>query len=263
MRFEFGKNWSAYVKDHLTDDAIATATAHLSRFLGMTELSGRSFLDVGCGSGVHALAALKLGCSRVVAFDFDSNSVETSRTVLSRSAGRNWSLHQGSILDKNFVSSLGTFDVVFSWGVLHHTGNMWEALENAARCVSPGGYLYIALYEKETSLGKRASFWMMLKKFYNRSGWITRRCLGSLYILAHALQLILNRHNPLTYICNYRGTTRGMNYITDVRDWLGGWPMEFASINEVIKRMCQQGEYTLSNLTFGEANTEYLFRKAK
>jgi SAM-dependent methyltransferase len=261
MRYKFGENWSSYAKEHLNDEAVTTATDHLTKFLGIGSLSGLSFLDIGCGSGVHALGALNLGCERLVAFDYDPDSVQTTRSVLERSERRNWALHQGSILDRAFVSSLGTFDVVYSWGVLHHTGNVWEALENAVSCVSPGGYLYIALYEREMHRGRKASFWLKIKKAYNRGGWIRRRIMEGLYVLSHCSCLILQGTNPLKFIRNYGRGSRGMDYLTDVRDWLGGWPMEFVSINDVFRKLSLDGCCTLRNLRFGEANTEYLFQR--
>ena len=150
---------------------------------------------------------------------------------------------------------------MYSWGVLHHTGSVWEALENAVSCVSPGGYLYIALYEREMHRGRKASFWLKVKRAYNRGGWMMRRALEGLYILAHCSSLILQGVNPLKFIRNYSRDSRGMNYLTDVRDWLGGWPMEFVSINDVFQTLCLKGSYSLRNLRFGEANTEYLFQK--
>jgi SAM-dependent methyltransferase len=261
MRFGFGRNWKNYVKNHLSDQAVNTTAIHLANFLGTDNLSGFSFLDIGCGSGVHALAALNLGCERLVAFDLDPESVETSRSVLEHTNTIKWALHQGSVLDLDFVSSLGTFDIVYSWGVLHHTGDVWKALENAASCVAPGGQLYIALYEREIPQGRNGAFWLRVKELYNRGGFITRMALEAICILYHWLSLILQGVNPIRFVKNYSQESRGMNYITDVRDWLGGWPMEFVSINDVFRKFCLEGNFILRNLRFGEANTEYLFQK--
>ena len=74
------------------------------------------------GICIHSLCFHKLGARRVVSIDVDRNSVEATRS-LHASAGRpwNWEVHEGSILDERFIGGLGTFDTVYSWGVLHHT----------------------------------------------------------------------------------------------------------------------------------------------
>ena len=91
-----------------------------------------TFLDVGCGSGLHSPAALTAGAKRIVSFDLDSDSVETSRRLWELvGKPKNWVICQGSILDHEFVTTLEPADIVYSWGVLHHTGDMWTALRYA------------------------------------------------------------------------------------------------------------------------------------
>src|SRR5262245_49739774 len=124
--FEFGKNWESY-SNLISDEQVAEAVAGLRRLAG-GDLSGKRFLDIGCGSGLHALAALRLGASEVVAIDIDGNSVATTRKVLQRYAdGKSWQAFEKSVFEAD-VGQLGTFDVVYSWGVLHHTGDMYRAL---------------------------------------------------------------------------------------------------------------------------------------
>ncbi len=53
-----------------------------------------------------------------------------------------------------------------------------------------------------------------------------------------------------------------MSYMTDVRDWLGGWPMEYADDQQVIATMKAKHGFTLSNISTGEACTEFLFVRA-
>src|SRR5438309_4149357 len=64
-RFTFGKNWSDYVAKYYSPERLRTAQGHLLEFLKLDNLNGRSFLDIGCGSGLHSLAAWRSGSSSV------------------------------------------------------------------------------------------------------------------------------------------------------------------------------------------------------
>src|SRR5690242_2119540 len=161
-RFEFGKNWAAFLSV-LNDDRIAIARQSLSEKLG--SLQGKTFLDIGCGSGLFSLSAAKLGASRIVSIDFDPQSVACARELKRRyfPAMDSWEIAQGSVLDDAFLATLGTFDVVYIWGVAHHTGNMWKALGNLPPLVGPGGQLYTAIYNDQ---GLRSRVWTAVKRLY-------------------------------------------------------------------------------------------------
>ena len=130
--------------------------------LGGGDLNGKRFLDIGCGSGLHALAALRLGASEVVALDIDSDSVATTRRLLeSRASGQRWSTLEASVFDLQ-PQMLGLFDVVYSWGVLHHTGDMYRALRAAAALLAPDGRFLFALYRRT----RMCWFWKLEKRWY-------------------------------------------------------------------------------------------------
>src|SRR6266496_6740116 len=116
-RFAFGKNWKSFLTN-LDETRIAEAERSLREMLQLDDLLGKSFLDVGSGSGIFSLAARRLG-ARVHSFDYDPESVACTAELKRRyfSNDSNWTIEEGSVLDEEYMLSLGQFDVVYSWGV--------------------------------------------------------------------------------------------------------------------------------------------------
>lgn len=231
--FEFGKNWKAYSRK-IDQGRIDSAIKDLTK-LFPEGLAGKMFLDIGCGSGLHSLAALKLGAVSVTAIDLDEESVETTKAVLTQFAPQaNWKADVVSIFDAS-PQTLGTFDVVYSWGVLHHTGDMWRAIERAGALVEPGGRFAIAIYEATPF----DSVWKVEKKLYAHAPrpmqWLLRQ-----FYMAALLARVSLRENPVAYVRNY-ARLRGMDFSHDAHDWLGGHPYETASAHDLIARVCAQG----------------------
>jgi 2-polyprenyl-6-hydroxyphenyl methylase/3-demethylubiquinone-9 3-methyltransferase len=230
-RFEFGKNWKDFLR-FLTPERIAEAQKSLAAMLGRESLAGKTFLDIGCGSGLFSLAARKMGAS-VRSFDYDPDSVACCQKLKETffPGDNEWSVESGSVLDKAFLEGLGRFDVVYSWGVLHHTGSMWEAIENAAARVKPEGLFYIAIYNDQ---GWKSSVWTALKKTYNRLPPSLRWVFAdTLFVLAYGgfifkYTILLKPWIPLSDIWNYR-KRRGMKVRQDWKDWIGGYPFEVAT----------------------------------
>jgi 2-polyprenyl-6-hydroxyphenyl methylase/3-demethylubiquinone-9 3-methyltransferase len=106
------------------------------------DFQGKSFLDIGSGSGLFSLAARRLG-AKVHSFDYDPQSVSCTKELKQRyfPNDSDWTIGQGSVLDVDYIKSLGKFDIVYSWGVLHHTGALWQALDNASLPVVDRGTL--------------------------------------------------------------------------------------------------------------------------
>lgn len=148
-RFGFGKNWLNFFRI-VDEERISAAEKSLQQLLGLQDLTGKRFLDIGSGSGLFSLAARRLGAD-VYSFDFDPDAVACTQEMKHRYAPGpdHWTIRQGSAIDKEFLGSLGQFDVVYSWGVLHHTGSLWEALDNIHSSVAPGGLLSLALYNDQ------------------------------------------------------------------------------------------------------------------
>jgi 2-polyprenyl-6-hydroxyphenyl methylase/3-demethylubiquinone-9 3-methyltransferase len=222
--FEFGENWSEFEK--LIDERrIARARAGLNKLV--PDLRDKTFLDIGSGSGLHALAAIQLGARRVLAVDIDENSVATTQRVLAKHAGsRSWTAAQRSVFELR--PEQGTFDVVYSWGVLHHTGDMWKAIDVAASLVAPGGVLAIAIYARTPA----CRLWKAEKAFYSRAPLAVQWAMRQLYSAAFLAGQTLKRRNPVAYVRNYV-ELRGMEFSTDMHDWLGGYPYESARYDEL------------------------------
>lgn len=229
--FHFGKNWQAYLAGHFSEQALHTSTESLRRFVG-SSLTGKTVVDVGCGSGIHSLGALMLGAERVVSFDADPASVEGTRQLKAKLApNSNWEILQGSMLDEEFVRSLGTFDMVYCWGVAHHTGALWKALDTIQALVREHGLLYIAIYNTvEGRFG--SSWWHFVKKTYNHVPRSLQKLMEWGYIAFSILGLLVRLRNPFAFMKKYRDK-RGMELTTDLVDWLGGYPYEHAKVEEV------------------------------
>ena len=148
ISFSFGENWEDYLKT-VSAAEIERAKLDIQNWLGDSAVAGKSVLDIGSGSGIHSYCYHKLGATSLFSFDYDRSSVSaTSKIWHKADEPDNWKVSHGSILDKDFLNSIGQFDIVYSWGVLHHTGSMWEAIENSLSLVAPNGKLWIALYSK-------------------------------------------------------------------------------------------------------------------
>jgi 2-polyprenyl-6-hydroxyphenyl methylase/3-demethylubiquinone-9 3-methyltransferase len=234
------------------DTRIRQAEESLATMLRLPTLVGKSFLDIGSGSGLFSLAARRLG-ARVHSFDFDAESVSCAAELRRRyfPGDLEWTVEQGSVLDATYMHRLGTFDIVYSWGVLHHTGRMWEAVDAACERVAVGGKLFIALYN---DLGTRTVRWRHIKKVYNRLPAFARPAFTLAAMLPQEFKDFARAAaagRPGRYFAlwhQYNG--RGMNRWRDMVDWVGGYPYEVAT-PEAVFEFCRQRGFTLTNLRCG------------
>ncbi len=264
-RFAFGQNWTRFLSI-LNDDRIRAAEHSLREMLRCPDLKGRRFLDIGSGSGLFSLAARRLG-AEVRSFDYDLQSVACTNELRRRyfPDDPQWQVGRGSALDETFLDSLGTFDVVYSWGVLHHTGDMWRALDLARRPVAPGGQLFIALYNHTGSQTRR---WARIKQTYCRLPPVLRTPFTIAVSLPgefKAMTRAVVDGRPASYFNQWTSSStleRGMNRWYDIVDWVGGFPYEAARADEVFTFYRDRG-FTLTNMKIGGGLgcSEYVFAK--
>ncbi len=257
-RFEFGVNWTRFLSV-VSEKHIEAAVEKLHSWLG--DLHGKTFLDVGCGSGIHSLAALRLGASRVVSIDYDSHSVGCSQEMKRRFApDANWTVEQGSALDESYIRSLGLFDVVYSWGVLHHTGHMWAALDVVT--IPVGDVLFLAIYNDQRVMSR---VWHTVKKTYHRMPRPLRPVYAAVAIAPAELLTLVGAKGPRGYFRFWRDYyhRRGMSRWHDIVDWIGGLPVEVATPHAIFAFYRERG-FTLERMFTcgsGLGCNEFLFRR--
>lgn len=263
MRFAFGRNWSKFVRKNFSQQRCDIAKKRILDFIDRRTLECFDFLDIGCGSGLHSLAAWQSGARGVHSFDYDRESVAATKILWQRAGSpSNWTVERGDVLDADYISSLGRWSLVYSWGVLHHTGSMWQAVENAQSTVAHNGLLYMALYSSDASSQASPQFWLDTKRRYNQSSFLQKERMVWWYVWNFMLDKKMRNTPQLIKRVFQHKLQRGMDLFTDIRDWLGGWPMEYAGDQETVDFLEQRLGFSLLNIATGQACSEFLFHRA-
>ncbi len=261
--FSFGKNWKDFVNTSFSNDRVDLAKTSLVDFIGgIDKIKGKTFVDIGCGSGLFSLAAFLLGAKEVISVDVDENSIACTDELRKKYGGsNNWKVVKGSALDSEFIQSLGQFDIVYSWGVLHHTGDMYRAFNNVSFLLKSESIFYLAIYNRCRSRWIGTSeFWLKVKKLYNYSGSFGKKIIFYCYVVYFFLDSLIAMKNPFKRMKSFK--RRGMNWHHNVIDWIGGYPYEYAGPDEIINYFAGKRIFCekIAN-AHGLACVEYLLRK--
>jgi SAM-dependent methyltransferase len=241
MQFDFGKNWAEYSEHAINPIRVEQARSEFDTLIaGAGGVSGRSFLDIGFGQGLSLLSAASSG-AKAVGIDINPTCeavLKRNRRFFSDIATVKIPVVIGSILDQSTVRGARDicpdadgYDIVHSWGVLHHTGDMQRAIRNAAALVKPNGYLVLALYNRHWS----SRPWLLIKYLYCKSPEMIRTMLVWLLTpVIYFAKWLVTRRSP-------SNQSRGMDFYYNVVDWVGGYPYEYANKAEVLATMAALG----------------------
>lgn len=252
--FDFGSNWAEFSKRRVDPGRLEIACKSLQSLVGEKNFAGKSFLDVGCGSGLFSIAAHRLGATKVVGVDVNPRCIEISQANRDFLApGACIEFHVASALESEQLKRFGSYDLVYAWGSLHHTGSMWKAIGNVSERVAPEGVLILAIYNKHIT----SPAWKTIKWMYNQVPGLVQRFMILIFVgIIYVAKFLVTRTNPLK-------KERGMDFWYDVIDWVGGYPYEYATPSEV-EAIVSLGGFQLRRFASASVPTgcnEFVFEK--
>lgn len=228
-QFNFGENWENFSKNQLSSTKIQEAKKDFVKFFQNESIKNQTFIDIGFGQGMSLLIANTLGAI-TVGNDINPLSekvLEFNKSYFSDIKEISIPIIIGSILKESTLNAIRQineqYDIVHSWGVLHHTGEMWEAINNSSELVNKNGKFIIAIYNKHWS----SPLWHTIKKTYNYSPKFIKKLIISIFYF-----IILIAKFSVTFKNPFK-KERGMSFYYDVIDWVGGYPYEYANKEEI------------------------------
>lgn len=253
--FDFGENWTSYSKNALTSEALELARDSLKKLFGDEGLRGKRFLDVGSGTGIFSIAALQLGAKHAVGIDINPKCIDIGQKNAIQFLGKGTcpEFRIVSVLDETAMTKLGTFDIVYAWGSLHHTGEMYKAITHVRKNVEKNGKLCLAIYNRHYT----SPWWSIIKYLYNLSPiWLQKMWVGSFYPIIYIAKFLITFRNPFKM-------HRGMDFYYDVVDWIGGYPYEYASEKEILDFIIPKGFKHIKTFPaiLPTGNNEFIFEK--
>lgn len=264
----FGKNFEKNLLNRFNEENLNESKRFLEHFLESKDLKGKAFLDAGCGSGVFSIAAHLMGAN-VSAFDIEEEALNNLKILKSRFKIDDSEIKTFycDILNEKTISSIGEFDIVLCWGVAHHTGDLWRAIDNISKCVKPNGLIHLGIYNTADNYGfypdgrfGTSNFWKKVKRFYsNRASWF-QNIVDFFALFGIIVIYLFSFNNPIKKL--KENERRGMSWQSDLKDWLIGYPYEFATPEEVFNFMKIRG-FTLTKLKTnnGLLTNNFVFKK--
>lgn len=267
--FAFGGNTTSYA-EMVTDVEIVGAKKALSLLLGGTRLHGQRLLDIGCGSGLHCLAALRFGAKEQRAVAYVPDRAATTQALLERyaPAGTVFRVPQVSVFSLD-PSKLANFDTVHPWGVFDHTGDMGRAICCAESMCAPERRFAFAIYRCIWM----DWFWRIENRWYAKVTSLAQARAQGIHVGPFRLGLLVTGRSFRMYLANCH-SNRGMYFQHDLHDWMGGWPYESVQPSEVDSLMGSLGFVAERAVTrkgkllgrypglFGSGCDEYVYMRA-
>ena len=235
MQFDFGSNWKEFSAKALSPEKIQQARNDFQTLMAGINIRGVTLLDIGFGQGLTLLISTELGAI-TAGCEINPISIEVlefNKQKFPKIKDCSIPIITGSILDPKIISDLkkvdflhgNLYDIVHSWGVLHHTGNMWEAIKITSDLVKPNGHFIISIYNRHWT----SKIWLLIKWLYNKSPQIIKKLLVyTFFPIIYVAKYIVTGKNPAK-------SKRGMDFYFDVIDWVGGYPYEYATKDEIAK----------------------------